>query len=213
MIYTSQTPKRQCLNCVELLSGRSDKKFCSNSCKAQHHRATSLATAVSSLPPLSAPIPALAEALLACVPYRVLNAYYREGGCPEEGERYRRVAASQASSDPLYSEYAGMIQQLLYCQFDDIRNVGYPGAVQELSEAINAYLQHPGLHIPGHLAHHRLADLYMLHSLFHSLHRQAIASEARGPYPRGQEPEMPNNYDYLSKRQLKQLWANLLGVA
>lgn len=109
--------------------------------------------------------------------------------------------------------YASIIEQLLHCQFDDITSVGFENAVEEVTQAIRIYSQHPGLGTPGHIAHHRLADLYLVHSLFYALHQQALLVDAQGPYDMDERPEMPRNYEYLSKRQLHHLWANLLGVA
>lgn len=128
-------------------------------------------------------------------------------------ERYALVYDYQERDAPMHAEYASIIEQFLYCQFDDITSIGFDNAVEEVTQAIRAYSQHPGLHISGHIAHHRLADLYLVHSLFHALHRQALAVDAQGSYAVGQRPEMPCNYDYLSKRQLQHLWANLLGVS
>ncbi|GAB3637277.1 hypothetical protein GCM10027422_28670 [Hymenobacter arcticus] len=158
----------------------------------------------------------LAQALATYSPWQVLNNYFQDGEganyCDDYTKRYDQVYESQLQGDPLHEAYAAIMLQFFCCQFDDITLVGYGNAVEELTETVNAYLQHPGLLTPGHIAHHRLADLYMLYSLFQALHRASLAFHAKGIYPPRKESEMPCNYDYMSERQLQYMWANLLGV-
>ncbi len=155
----------------------------------------------------------LAQALTTYSPWQVLNNYFQDFECTTYTERYDRVYESQFEGDPLHEAYASIMVQFFCCQFDDITLVGYDNAVAELDEAVNAYLQHPGLLIPGHIAHHRLADLSMLYSVFQALHRAALAFHTAGAHLITKDSEMPRNYDYMSKRQLQHMWANLLGVS
>jgi hypothetical protein len=165
------------------------------------------------LPSLSLSDEMLAQALAAYPPGQILGNYFMDDPCLASIECYKRVQDSQSKSDPFHEAYESIIAQFFCCQFDNITLIGYEEVVKELSEAVQSYLQHPGLLISGHIAHHRLADLYMLYSLFQALHREALVFNAKRLYLSGDRSEMPRNYAYMSARQLQHMWANLLGVA
>ncbi|RZJ93870.1 MAG: hypothetical protein EOO60_04265 [Hymenobacter sp.] len=164
------------------------------------------------MPPLFSDETVLALALTAHSPWKVLNEHYQEDGSEEYMNRYERVRDYQERGDALYADYAAIVEGLLCCQYDGITSTSYNEGLKQVERTFLSYFQHPGLCTPGHIAHQRLADLQFVHVLLQSLQKQAAAIEAKTLYAPGVKPKRPLHYDFLSKRQLQHLWANLLGV-
>jgi hypothetical protein len=199
-----------CLYCEEPLVGRADKKFCDSSCKARYHRATTTAQVSDSLPPLSTPAPTLARFLFQCSPNVVLNDWEDDYKGTPHNKLYYRVRNYYEATDTFHLDYADIVGSFLTGLYDSFPYAEHGRWQREVDQSAYKYAQHPAVLIPGHLAQHRLADLQLLCSYVRAVGTQAQIRERVRTIPR---LEPSNQNQYLSQRQLKNIWANLLGVA
>ncbi|MVN75185.1 hypothetical protein GO988_02495 [Hymenobacter sp. HMF4947] len=84
--------------------------------------------------------------------------------------------------------------------------------LQEVGKFKKRYLDHPGLSFPGHLAQHRLSDLGLVYRYMWEIRERKESLIAAYMPTNNEQSHLLNKYNHLSKRQLKHLWANLLGV-
>jgi hypothetical protein len=223
-MHTQFIAERLCPHCGTPIVGRSNKKFCDNSCKAHHfrnatpkssiHTAKSIAPAPveSIFPPLFSPVNILAQALLPYPPYVVYG--FSQDVSQKFIERYEKIRFYQQIHDPLHSEYAYFIEAFLIILYKTDSQSLIECYTGSMKFAVNEYLSHPGLRIPGHIAHYRLADLRFIYA-----HLQALATQhtsalnvVLGTMLAGQAPHSMSSTENISEERMHQLWGNLLGL-
>lgn len=197
-----------CLHCEEPIVGRADKRFCDSSCKARYHRATTTAQA-SNLPPLSTPAPTIARFLFQCSPNVVLNDWEDDYKGTPHNKLYYRIRNYYEATDTFHLDYADIMGSFLTGLYDSFPYAEHGRWQHEVDQTARNYAHHPAVLVPGHLAQHRLADLQLLCSYVRAVGAQAQIREQIRTIPR---LEPSNQNQYLSQRQLKNIWANLLGV-
>lgn len=201
---TQLLPQPTCLHCEEPLTGRADKKFCDSSCKARYHRTPFATQTIPHSFTQSKSTSTLALNLLAHPPRVVLY----NGERSDYNDQYEKVRSIQDNTDSLHHEYANIMESFLVCAYDGFPLADYDMLLADVTQAAHHYSQHPGVLIPGHLAAHRLTDLHLVYHIV-----QAVGKRAQmGEDVSGKRLETYHYYQYLSERQLKHIWANLLGI-
>ncbi len=173
----NQPQLRECLWCDTPLYGRTDQKFCSNSCKAHHSRALTL-------PPTSTSTKCVIPTYEAGdLPDEVH--IWSEESEEEEDNKWdlilEQARHSQQATDSFHITYAQVIEGFLHQEQFDCTFTELDRRIKQAEDAIAQYLQHPGLRTIGHLAHKRLFSLYLVHDLLMSLlqHKTEYEPEAR----------------------------------
>lgn len=216
--------ERECLWCQKLITGRSDKKFCNTSCKSHYQRAAPLSPeTVPELPPLSAHAMIIAQALFAYDSWRVLRPNHSEEELDKDNnviegsiievprdesyEHYLKVRRYQEKLDSMHAPYADVIEAYLDNTHDctDIKLIDYH--IKKVVEAIDMYVRHTGLDTPGHIAHYRLSNLYLIYHHLQSQRRQVVGCHSRNEYA-----SVSCIGGYLLSRHQSYLWGNLLGI-
>ena len=202
---TQPLPQPTCLHCAEPLSGRADKKFCDSSCKTRYHRVSSATQGIPHPSTQNRSASTLALNLLAHPPRVVLY----NGERSDYNDQYEEVRRAQDDTDALHHEYANIMESFLVGLYDDFALADYDMFLTDVTQAAHNYSQHPGVLIPGHLANHRLTDLHLLCYIVQAVGKRV---QMEGDVS-GKRLETYHYYQYLSERQLKHIWANLLGIA
>lgn len=175
------------------------------------------------LPPLSEHAIIIARALFAHDSWRVLllpcseeelddNNNVIEGSIiertrTESYEYYLKVRRYHERTDLLHAPYADVVEAYLDNTYDcpDIELLD--GYIKGIAEALNVYVRHAGLDTPGHIAHYRLSNLYLIYHHVQSQRRNYVARLAKG-----EGASIMCIGGYLLDRHESYLWGNLLGI-
>jgi hypothetical protein len=223
-MHTQSVAERLCPHCGTPIVGRSNKKFCDNSCKAHHFRnatpkliihateVTAPAPVEAIFPPLSSPVNVLAQALLS-YPFCMVRGFSQDTS-RKLIERYEKIRLYQQAHDPLHSSYAYAVESFLIVLYKTDSQSLIECYTGTMKFAIDEYMTHPGLRIPGHIAHYRLADLRFLYAHLQALTTQHVAAPngALGTILAEQAPPFISSTEHISDGRVHQLWANLLGL-
>ena len=206
---------RECLWCAAPLAGRSDKKFCTNSCKAHYAR--------TARPPKNIGRPQVLErastglsATLIALP---LEGHLWDQGDSEEADQYWKSRLSHArteysAQDPLHTGYALVIEGFLFDEERPSTLNKVNRQIQEALDAIGHYLQHPGLRQQDHIAHRRLFDLYLVHHYLCNLREGIIEPReerlAGAIRTNGHQPSERDCTLYIPDRERHHMWLNIL---
>lgn len=130
-----------------------------------------------------------------------------DGQRSEEYEHYQKVRLYQERMDSWHAQYADIMESYLDNTYDTPIIELLDSYLESVAQAINAYGQHPGLNTPGHIAHYRLSNLYLVYHHIQSQRRNLAARLARGE----------GGYircigGYLLDRHQFYMWGNLLGI-
>lgn len=125
----------------------------------------------------------------------------------ESYEYYLKVRRYQEETDSLHTPYADVIEAYLDNIYDQPGIKLLDSHIERLAEIINIYVRHPGLDIPGHIAHYRLSNLYLIYHHVQSQRRYYVSLIAKGEIP-----YLLGVGGYLLDRHKTYLWGNLLGV-
>ena len=220
MPYNPANEARECLWCETLIEGRADKQFCSSSCKAHYNRENPKPPSVEP----SQPIPSSrlsAEPFAMVHPLPILNEEDDEDEEEEsmedwtarlqvESPRQYDKHCEQEKTSKLHSRYISLMNEFLQEGIEYFVLSCLDDFIEDMNQAAGDYRQHPGLRIPAHQAHTRLADLYFMGDYLRGL-RTAVAkaeAEATSFFGESEPEEFP---PALSKKHRKRLLANLLG--
>lgn len=223
-MHTQSVAERLCPHCGTPIVGRSNKKFCDNSCKAHHFRnttpkltthpieATAPTSAEALFPPLSSSVNVLAQALLS-YPFCMIRGSSQDTS-QKIVERYEKIRLYQQAHDPLHSSYAYAVEWFLIVLYNTDSQSLIECHMVSMKFAIDEYLTHPGLRIPGHIAHYRLADLHFLYAHLQALTSKHIAASngALGTILAEQALPFTSPTEHISDERVRQLWSNLLGL-
>ncbi|WP_375418297.1 DUF2116 family Zn-ribbon domain-containing protein [uncultured Hymenobacter sp.] len=207
MNYLSDDQERECLWCGTPIEGRADKQFCSSACKARYNRENAKELTVESAASASPPKVTLAPSRPA---YSITESEEDEtldSDWTSKSERRAHEQQEKETSKKLHKKYTGLVAKFLQeeGEFFDLESV--ETFIEKLDEASDEYRQNPSLRTGGHPAHARLADLYLMRD-----HLREMRDEMEDATPSFFGMGEPENICLeLSKKQRKQLRANMLG--
>ena len=129
-------------------------------------------------------------------------------------ERYEKIRLYQQAYDPLHSGYAFSMEWFLIVLYNTDSQSLIECHMLSMKLTIDEYLTHPGLRIPGHIAHYRLADLHFLYVHLQALTSKHIAASngALGTILAEQALPFISPTEHISEERVRQLWSNLLGL-
>ena len=220
MPYNPANEARECLWCETPIEGRADKQFCSSSCKAHYNRENPKPPSVepSQLMPASR---LSAEPFAMVQPLPILNEEDDEDEEEDsiedwtarlrvESQKQHDKQREQEKARKLHSRYTLLVDEFLREEDTYFTLSALDDFINDMNQAAGDYRQHPGLPIPTHQAHTRLADLYLMGDYLRGLRTAVAEAEAAATSFFGKsEPEQFSLA--LSKKHRKRLRANLLG--
>jgi hypothetical protein len=214
MTTKQQSPERPCLQCTKPISGRSDKQFCNSACKSLFKRTNILSSPVTpalSVPSAAADAPAPtsfpSDARLVLLPV-----YGGDGQNKERYKRYQQLRRYQEKQDPLHGPYAAIIEQFMAEEHMSRTLEAYELFAHQTRQAVQAYLQHPGLQMHDHIAHGRLYSLYKVYDQIKAAHRYLRGYLAQELDEFGEVPDYTNLSMFIEDSDREYLWQRLLGI-
>ena len=210
--YTNQA--RECLWCKTSIEGRADKQFCSSSCKAHYNRENARQPPVEPPRPTASTRPTRPTPVLPTLrPLPDDEDDYDDTETEDLSVQHQRLEKVQVDYErikELHECYANLVDEFLRDEGVCYDETALDEFIDDLDGAASTYRQHPGLRKPGHPAHARIADLYLMGDYLREMRKEMQeAEEAANSFFGQAEPELVCLE--ISKKHRKRLRMNLLG--
>ena len=150
---------RECPQCGEVIEGRPNKKFCSDTCKGRHFReGNSLHFQIDS--PTDACVSAVSSSASSYYPDDTWQTQDDEDNEWEKAQAEKRRLVEREHTAKLHEQFCGVVQDFLDVEGKALLARQTNRLLREVSDLTTAYQVHPHLKLPGNQINGRLKAMY-----------------------------------------------------